>query len=396
MSGLDKEIEAVMAARLGRPCLFLPSGRLAVYVALRAYTEPGARILMSPLNDDVIFFTVLAAGLRPVIAPVSSEDGNIDPIQVPEHIWAGLGAVLTTNLYGLPDPVEDLRARCQHLGIPLIEDAAHAIHTRVGGRLIGTFGTAAAFSLSKHVGAHAGGVLAFSDETERHEMERLCAATVREALWADRLRTLGSAAVEELVVALHLVWPARWLRRRLGLVERSGHRMLLRPAELRRALDGAPDLDALHPWIRVDRHEYGNPPSPLVLAQALRRLRRLETDFAARVEGVRRLRHLDVAAPAVRAGDPQPLFRVPLLVDDRAAVIAALERRVHGIGYIYDPPLDDYAGPEFAEPSPNGGAAARVFASRVLPVDPLEAGRVLAVLAPGDGPQEPSAPARTA
>jgi dTDP-4-amino-4,6-dideoxygalactose transaminase len=336
---------------------------------------------MSPLNDDVIFFTVLAAGLQPVIAPVSPTDGNIDPSQVPESAWNGLGAVLTTNLYGLPDRVEDLRARCDRLRIPLIEDAAHALHTRVGGRLIGTFGTAAAFSLSKHVGAHAGGVLVFSDEAERREMKRLTAATVREAAWGDRVRTLGSAAAEDLVVGLRLVWPARWLRRRLRLVERSGHRMPLQPTKLRAALAEVPDLDAFHTWIRVDRQQYSTPASSLVLAYALRRLRRLEADSAARVEDVRQLRRLDVAAPAVRAGDPQPLFRVPLLVHDRADVITSLERRVHGIGYIYDPPLDDYAGPEFAEPSPNGGAA-RAFASQVLPVDPLEAGRVLSVLAP--------------
>src|SRR5438876_7514811 len=106
-----------MADRLGRPCLFLPSGRLAVYVALRAWLQPGDRILMSPLTDDVIFFTVLAAGLKPVMAPVSAEDGNIEPGLVPEPTWASLAAVLTTNLYGLPDRVQDLQARCGLLGI---------------------------------------------------------------------------------------------------------------------------------------------------------------------------------------------------------------------------------------------------------------------------------------
>jgi hypothetical protein len=70
------------------------------------------------------------------------------------------------------------------------------------------------------------------------------------------------------------------------------------------------------------------------------------------------------------------LFRVPLLVEDRGAMIARLERRILSIGYIYDPPLDDYAGPEFAEPSPAPDVA-RWWASRVLPIDPLEADRVL-------------------
>src|SRR3989442_15794664 len=108
---LEREIEAVMTERLGRPCLFVPSGRLALYVALRAWLRPGDRILMSPVTDDVIFFTVLAAGLRPVMAPLSPEDGNIEPSLVQDRVWTSLDGVLTTNLYGLPDRVQDLRSR---------------------------------------------------------------------------------------------------------------------------------------------------------------------------------------------------------------------------------------------------------------------------------------------
>jgi dTDP-4-amino-4,6-dideoxygalactose transaminase len=89
------------------------------------------------------------------MAPVSANEGNIDPAAVPDATWSSLGGVLTTNLYGLPDRVAELRARCDRLGIPLIEDAAHAIQTEVDGRPIGSFGAAAAFSLSKH--ARAGG-----------------------------------------------------------------------------------------------------------------------------------------------------------------------------------------------------------------------------------------------
>ena len=33
---------------------------------------------MSPLEDDTVFFGALAAGLRPVMAPISADDGNID------------------------------------------------------------------------------------------------------------------------------------------------------------------------------------------------------------------------------------------------------------------------------------------------------------------------------
>jgi hypothetical protein len=78
--------------------------------------------------------------------------------------------VLTTNLYGLPDRVTELRARCDRFGIPLIEDAAHAIQTEVDGRPIGSFG-AAAFSLSKHARRRGGGAVAFADLACRPRLE---------------------------------------------------------------------------------------------------------------------------------------------------------------------------------------------------------------------------------
>lgn len=65
-----------MRARPGRECLYVPSCRLGLYVALRHWCEPGGKILMSPVNDDVILFVVLAAGLRPVQTPLSAADGS--------------------------------------------------------------------------------------------------------------------------------------------------------------------------------------------------------------------------------------------------------------------------------------------------------------------------------
>jgi dTDP-4-amino-4,6-dideoxygalactose transaminase len=373
---LERDIEAVMESRLGRPCLFLPSGRLALYLALRAWLKPANRILMSPVTDDVILFTVLAAGLRPVMAPLSPVDGNIEPSLVPERVWSSLDGVLTTNLYGLPDRVLDLRSRCGRLGIPLIEDGAHAIQTVVDGRPIGTFGQVAAFSLSKHVDAACGGILAFTDEADRAELEGLRDAAIVPGERRERGIRVAAVYAESLVVGLHLIWPARWLRRRLGLAERRTFRMPLRAAELERAVAEGPGLGAFHPWMRVDRHDYRVRPSSIMLERALRRLRRLDADGARRVEGVERLRALATVAPAVRTGDPQPLFRVPLLVEDRAALVTNLERRIRSVGYVFDPPLDDYAGPAFAEPSP-APEVARSWASRVFPADPLDADAVI-------------------
>jgi dTDP-4-amino-4,6-dideoxygalactose transaminase len=376
---LARQIEEAMEARLGRPCLFFPSGRLALYAALRAGLVKGMRVLMSPVNDDVIFFVVLAAGLQPVAAPISPADGNIDPELVPDETWSSVSGVLTTNLYGFPDKMRQLRSKCEDSGLILIEDAAHAIETEVDGRPIGTFGEFAAFSLSKHVGAHGGGLLAFSDEGDRRDLEVIRTESIVDATPVASAARAAPQLAKDVKLRLHLVWPARRLRRLLRLTERTGYRMDLRPAELRAALPRAPDLAAFDEWLRIDRHDYRLRASSRVLRRALRGLLRLDEDRERRIEGVAKLRELEAAAPRVREGEPQPLFRVPLLFEDRPAVAPLFARRLVHIGYIYDPPLDDYAGREFVEPSPDPEAARR-WARDVFPVDPLEADAVVTVV----------------
>ncbi|MFC7303949.1 DegT/DnrJ/EryC1/StrS family aminotransferase [Streptomyces monticola] len=376
-------LATLMARRLGRECVYTPSARLALYLALRRWCRPGARVLMSPVNDDVILFVVLAAGLRPVHAPVSVWDGNIDPAAVPETTWRSVDAVLTTNLYGMPDRMTELRRRCDELGIPLFEDAAHAIGTHVDGRPIGTFGEAAAFSLSKHVAARAGGFLAVEDARTRRELELLRDdLLVPGRIGADLSATLRPLA-RSAVRSLRLVRPVWRTMQRLGLLERDGFRMPLHAPMLTASAKAAPGLAAYEPWIRVDLHDYRTRHGALVRGPLALRLARIDGDLTRRRAGVTLLSGTTWASPALRdrtAHDQiHALFRVPLLVHDRDTLLDRLVS--HGVvcGYVYDPPLDDYAGAEFVEPSPDP-AAARWFAAHVLPADPLLARTVTAAL----------------
>ncbi|MEV7865873.1 DegT/DnrJ/EryC1/StrS family aminotransferase [Streptomyces sp. NPDC088124] len=368
-----------MAQRLGRECLYVPSCRLGLYVALRHWCPPGGRVLMSPVNDDVIFFVVLAAGLRPVQAPLDARDGSLDAGAVPESVWRGLSAVLTTNLYGNPDPAPELRARCDALGIPLIEDAAHAIGSAIGGRPVGGFGDAAVFSLSKHVGAKTGGFLAVADPDLRTELARARDALLRPARIGTELAYAVRPYAEAGVRGLRLARAARAALRLLGQEEREGIRMPLRGPELREALGTAPGLDGFHSWVRVDLHDYRLRPGPARLGRTERLLRGLDGTLAAHQEGTRRLLASPWAAPGAAEEPVQPLFRVPLLVEDRDAAIATLARHRITTGYLYDPPLDVYAGAAFTDPSP-APAPAAWFARHALPVDPRHADRALAVL----------------
>ncbi|MEU1051205.1 DegT/DnrJ/EryC1/StrS family aminotransferase [Streptomyces sp. NPDC005876] len=386
-----------MRERLGRECVYVPSCRFGLYAALRHWCPPGGRVLMSPVTDDVILFVVLAAGLRPVQAPLNPWDASIDIDAVPEETWGSLSAVLTTNLYGNPDPAPGLRARCDALGIPLLEDAAHAIGGEVGGRPVGAWGDASAFSLSKHVGARTGGILAVADPALRDTLAASC-----EALLAPRRTTAELAYAvrpyaEAVVRGLRLRRAAWATLRLLGLADREEIRMPLRPRELARAVAAAPDLTAHDPWVRVDMHDYRLRSGRFRLGRVSRRLGHLDETLAACRAGTELLQATRWAGPRP-PGRTRPLFRVPLLVADREAASRALARRGLIVGYLYDPPLDDYAGAEFTDPSP-APEGARWFARHALPVDPLRARTAIRALEesgaePAGPPAAPHRPVR--
>jgi hypothetical protein len=73
---IERDIEAAPEAHIGHECVFMPSGRFATHLAFQLLLSPGDRILMSPLEDNTVFFGAPTAGLRPVMAPVSTYDGT--------------------------------------------------------------------------------------------------------------------------------------------------------------------------------------------------------------------------------------------------------------------------------------------------------------------------------
>jgi dTDP-4-amino-4,6-dideoxygalactose transaminase len=381
---LEREVESFMARHTGRESLYMSSGRVALYCVLTVLFSPGDAILMSPVNDDVIFFVVLAAGLQPVAVPLSAADGNIDVNAISETTWSQARGVLTTNLYGFPDDVVALRRQCDVRGLQLVEDVAHAIEGEVDGRPLGTFGAAGAFSLSKHIDAYRGGVLTLADAKLRPEIERVRSMVMTERSAArrvkDRARPIARAGLQAVGVMAHIrrvreAAAAKYTERPTG-----DHRMALHTEALRAAVARGGGLAAFDPWVRVDRHDYQVRPGKGDLKRMVERLRGMDADRERRIEGVERLRReLDCVTPRAASGPALPLFRLPLLVADREAAMARLAARGVLVRYIYDPPLDDYAGPEFMVPSP-APEAGRWWVRHALPIDPLKAEEALPVL----------------
>lgn len=143
----------------------MPRGRVGICLALRALIQPGQRVICSPYTIADVINMILAAGGEPVFADVERETCNIDPAEVEALLDERTGAVLVTHLHGLACPIEEIAALCRARGVPLIEDAAQALGTRVGGRLVGSFGDAGVFSFGmyKNLTTFYGGMVVTSD-----------------------------------------------------------------------------------------------------------------------------------------------------------------------------------------------------------------------------------------
>jgi dTDP-4-amino-4,6-dideoxygalactose transaminase len=142
--------------------LALSSCTAALHLALLAVgVGPGDEVVTSSLTWPSTANVIVHCGATPVFADVRPGDLNLDPDAARALVGPQTRAVLPVHLYGQPSDLDPLLA----LGLPVVEDAAHAFESRYRGRKIGSIGTATCFSLyaTKNVAAGEGGLLATND-----------------------------------------------------------------------------------------------------------------------------------------------------------------------------------------------------------------------------------------
>src|SRR5918911_1717261 len=160
------ELEERFAEYLGaRNVVAVASGTAALHLSLLALgVGPGDEVITSPITWPATANVVVHAGARPVFADVRDGDLNVDPARVAEAVTERTKVILPVHLAGQPCDMDPLLA----LGLPVVEDAAHAAESVYRGRKIGTLSDATCFSLyaTKNVAAGEGGLVS----TDRHDV----------------------------------------------------------------------------------------------------------------------------------------------------------------------------------------------------------------------------------
>jgi dTDP-4-amino-4,6-dideoxygalactose transaminase len=158
------ELEARAAELLeARHVLAVASGTAALHLALLAVgVGPGDEVITTSLTWPATANVILHAGATPVFADVRNTDLNVDPEHVRALVTERTKAILPVHLYGQPADLDPLL----ELGVPVVEDAAHAFESRYRGRKIGSISDATCFSLyaTKNVAAGEGGLVATNDD----------------------------------------------------------------------------------------------------------------------------------------------------------------------------------------------------------------------------------------
>jgi dTDP-3-amino-3,4,6-trideoxy-alpha-D-glucose transaminase len=148
----------------GQQAVAVGHGTDAIELALRAAgIGPGDEVITTPLTAVPTVCAIEGAGARPVFADIDPRTCNIDAAAVRAAITPRTRAVVPVHLYGRPADMPAILEVARSASLLVIEDCAQAHGARIGGRLVGTFGDAAAFSFypTKNLGAFgdAGAVL---------------------------------------------------------------------------------------------------------------------------------------------------------------------------------------------------------------------------------------------
>jgi perosamine synthetase len=144
------------------------SGTAALHAAYFALDlDHGDEVLAPTYTHLGTVLPMLHVGLVPVLCDVDEHTGNIDPSDAEVRISPRTRAIVVTHQYGHVCDMDAIAALAARHDLRVVEDCAHALGSTYNGRVAGTFGDVACFSLQAHkvVPAGEGGVLLTRDAT---------------------------------------------------------------------------------------------------------------------------------------------------------------------------------------------------------------------------------------
>lgn len=170
------EYEEKLARYFGvKYALATSSGTTALHLAyLAAGIRPGMKVIVPSLTFVATVTPLLWIGALLLFVDIHSlKFPNISPESV-EKLAPQADAVIFVHYAGFPDFIQDISKIAKKHDLILIEDASHAIGTKIDGKFAGTFGRVSAFSTfsNKNLSTGEGGFI-LTDDKRIYEKAKL-------------------------------------------------------------------------------------------------------------------------------------------------------------------------------------------------------------------------------
>lgn len=297
-----------------RHCLTLSSGRAALTLIFRALKK----LADDPRRNEVIVpgytcYSVAAsavlAGLRLRIVDINPRTLSYDRALLEGVDCSRVLAVVSANLYGLPNELDVIERFARSHGIYMVDDAAQALHATFKGRYAGTFGDVGIYSFDKgkNITSLQGGAIVTDD---------------------DAIAGALAEAIDELPEELPSTTAAAFLKL-------SAYTLLLRPW-LYWIPAGIPALGLGRTVYTTDIPMHRS--SIMATSLVLRLLARIDEITTARVQAATRIAKTLAGVDALRMvaplSDSEPVYlRLPCLAADAGQRDRLIDTLVHaGIG----------------------------------------------------------------
>lgn len=153
---LDKFEDAFAKFLQVKYAIGVASGTDALRLALRALgIGRGDRVLTVAFTSPFTALAIIEGSATPVFCDVDAETMTIDIADARRKIDKKTRAIVPVHIFGNPCDMASLTKLAREFNLKLIEDASQAHGARFAGKMIGTFGDAAAFSFypTKNLGA---------------------------------------------------------------------------------------------------------------------------------------------------------------------------------------------------------------------------------------------------
>jgi dTDP-4-amino-4,6-dideoxygalactose transaminase len=162
-----QRFEQELAEYVGaKHAIALSSCTAALHAVLAAHNiGPGDEVIVPTLTFCATANVVAQLGAKPALVDVNM-DFQIDVDSIERALTSRTKAIIPVHYGGQACDLEEILELAERRGIPVIEDAAHAIGTEYRGRKIGTHGRAVAFSFypTKNMTTGEGGALTTGDD----------------------------------------------------------------------------------------------------------------------------------------------------------------------------------------------------------------------------------------